>query len=908
MLDSVSLAAIAQEARNCFLEEDAPEYLQILREGIIQLKKLINDKKSSEKLAHLYKELGRAAHSIKGGAGMAEIFIVSKLAHKIEDIFEALQQDRVNDLDTTLELLTLGIDELESLIDAEKNDTFQDIQNSELIDILDQFLTTFNPQQELIDIGFADDSFINVALTEDLSACIERVREIIDNPELATEENITNNLNILLEECQLLGQALNCDWLVNLSQVIKDLKSQNINSIQDFTLLAIAEIEYHRQQFLGRDASTKIKFSENFSKLLPLEKQEEKSEKKLGVNSINNSNNRNLRVPIQKITKMGDIVGQLLIFYERLTLYENQIKQGSNNLKKKTKLLSPLKEKIESIYDQLTINDSNKSPVINKKKIEELSDFDSLEFDEYTQVHSALQSLTELITQVQEVREDFELVNREFQETLIDMRKSLDILDQELRQVRLVPFMNLAGSFIKPLEKLNKTYNKSVELVIEGKQILIDQNIIESLRTPFNHIIRNAFDHGIETLKMREKLGKTLPAKIILSAKLEGNNVILTITDDGKGIDIKKVYEKAIDLGLFSINTEFNNLTRQQILSTIFSPGFSTASQVTDLSGRGMGMDIVKGEIEKLRGTIQVNTEIGKGTEFKLKIPMALNIISLLLVKISTQLIAIPSENVFRIIRLSDYEIKNNKLIWENKKIPVYNLCQILPYNQNIPIDISTPYVGLLLNIGNEEIIITVDAIVDEKPLVTKSFDDTVNIPAYLGGCTILGSGTIVPILVPDYLKPLFTNYQEKTQEEKSNKNIANTKDKLSVLIIDDSVTVRRSLNLVLTQVGYDVTQCRDGKEAWNTLQNTFINFDLAICDLEMPGFDGYKVLQLIRVSEKWQNLPVIILTSRDNNLHRQKALDLGANAYIIKPFNPIKILEMVVQITSSSYNQSCSV
>lgn len=909
MLDSISLAAIAQEARNCFLEEDAPEYLQILGEGIIKLKELIYDKNASATLVNLYKELARAAHSIKGGAGMTEMLIVSKLAHKIEDIFEGLQQNRVNDVETALQLLTLGINDLEIFINNEKNGIFQDVENLELMDILDQFLTTFNPHEELIDIGFADDSFIKTALTQDLSACIERVREIINNPVLATEENITNNFNILLEECQLLGQALNCDWLININQVIKNLESHHSYSIKNFALLAMAEIEYHRQQYFQKNPSTKIEFSENFTQLLAIVKQEENlkikkeledklQEKKLVINTINNYN-KNLRIPINKIIKIGDLVGQLLIIYESLALYENQMKQGSNNLKKKTKLLLPLKEKIESIYDELTIIENQKSPLVNKK-IEILSEFDILEFDEYTQIHSALQSLTELITQVQEIGEDFNLVNREFQETLIDMRKSLDILDEELREVRLLPFINLAGSFIKPLEKLNQTYHKSVELVIEGKQILMDQNIIESLRTPFNHIIRNAFDHGIETSEIRQKLGKILPAKIILSAKIEGNNVILTITDDGKGIDLKKIYQKAIDLHLFSINTDFKSLTNEQILATIFSPGFSTASQVTDLSGRGMGMDIVKAEIEKLRGTIQVNTKIGKGTEFKLKIPMALNIISLLLVKTSRQILSFPSENILRIIPLSDYDINHNQLIWENEKISVYNLAQILPYHQNIFIDIDTPYAGLLLNINDEKIIITIDAILDEKPLVTKSFDSVVNIPAYVGGYTILGNGTVVPILVPDYFKPLLINHQEKMKEKKvdNHKSTMDTlKRKLSVIIIDDSVTVRRSLNSLLTKVGYNVIQCGDGKEAWNTLQNTSVNFDLAICDLEMPGFDGYKVLQLIRVSTKWQNLPVIMLTSRDNDLHRQKAFDLGVNAYITKPFNRINLLEKVKEL-----------
>ncbi|MGI0479777.1 hybrid sensor histidine kinase/response regulator [Geminocystis sp. CENA526] len=898
MLDAVSLAAIAEEARICFLEEDAPEYLDTLTKGIDDLKLSFQQDKNNQKLEFLYKELGRAAHSIKGGAGMAEMHTVSKLAHKVEDIFEALQQDRISDFETTFQLLTLSIESLENLVNLEKTGSISDDNSDELMGILDEFLTNLNPQDEVIDIGFADDSFITMALTQDLSACIDRVKETLDNPSLATDDNITNSLNILLEECQLLGQALNCDWLVQLTTVIRSLQQNNQDSIEHFIRRSIEEIESHQKQFLeGNKTPT---FSSYFQRETPEKnlvnkKTEDKKIETLKTQTqeITSSsvNSRNLRIPLDKITNLSNVVGQLLTNYESLKLYENQLKQASINLKKKTKSLAPVKEQIESMYDQLTITQTNLLNNNLKEIKKDLAEFDSLEFDEYNQVHTALQNLTELIIQVQEVREDFDLVNRDFQETLIEMQKSLNILDQELRKVRLVPFISLAGSFIKPLEKLCKTYDKSVELVIEGKDILIDQNIIEILRTPFNHLIRNAFDHGIESTEIRQKQGKSLPAIIKLTAKIEGNSVILTIQDDGGGIDINKVYEKASSLGLFPSNVFFNDLTKEEILRTIFSPGFSTASQVTDLSGRGMGMDIVKAEIEKLRGTIQVDTNINKGTEFKLKIPLGLNVISLLLVKISQQVIAIPSENVLRVISLASEKIKDNQLLWKGVKIPVYNLSQILPYNQLYKMDISQGYIGLLLNIAGEKIIMRVDAIVEEKPLVAKSFDDTVAIPPYIGGGTVLGNGKFVPILIPDYLTPLLTTQHR----QKIDTTMA--KDKISVMVIDDSVTVRRSLNRILTQVGYDVTQCRDGKDAWNTLQSSTLSFNIAICDLEMPGVDGYKFLQMVRASQHWQHLPIIILTSRDNDLHRQKAFDLGANGYMTKPFNPLKIIDSIEQL-----------
>lgn len=901
MLDAASLQAIADEARNCFLYEDAPEYLKMLTQGIGQLQSNLTDTKNPEELIHIYKELGRAAHSIKGGAGMAEMQTVSKLAHKIEDIFEALQENLVKDPQTALQLLTLGIEELDNLIDGEINHN-QDVEEAnslELILALDEFLQNIDNPDKSTEIGFANQDFIKTALTVDLDACIERVEEILGSDSSLSPKDITESLRILIEECTLLGEALNCFWLVEFASKITLLKESKKIDILELTILAIAEVKYLRSQFLE---AKNPEFSEKFTLLLPQETPEIAKDKKEDKDQFSEkqTSGNNLKIPLEKVTKITNNVSELLIYHERLRIHENQLKRASLNLKKRTKELFPLKEKVGFIYDQLTITENQSSNNNLPQKSSNLEEFDSLEFDQYTEVHTALQSLTELMVQVQEIREDVDLLSREFQETLITMRQSLDNLGQDLTQIRLVPFINLAGSFFSPIEKLNKKYNKSVELIIEGKQVLIDQTIIENLRTPFNHIIRNAFDHGIESSKKREKSGKSKQGKIKLGAKLEGNNVIITITDDGNGIDIDKVFQKGLSLGLFPKNISSSQLSQEQILDLIFSPGFSTAKKVSDLSGRGMGMDIVKAEIEKLKGTIKVQTKAGKGTQFALKIPLALNLLHLLLVRCQKQTLAIPSDNVLRIIRISDHEIKDNQIVWEKQLIPFNSLYKILPYNSteifNYAPESSHSNIALLLKIGSQKIFLTVDAIVDEKELVTKGFDETTPVPAYVSGCTVLGTGEVVPILVPDYLKQLFNTLPSQSPEENPEKSseINKLTNQSSILVIDDSIAVRNTLNRILTQCGYQVVECRDGKEAWNVLQTTDQHFDLAICDLEMPGFDGYKVLQLVRSSNVWRDLPIIILTSRESDLHRNKAMNLGANAYLTKPFHPLKMLEVI--------------
>ncbi len=910
MLDTASLEAIAIEARNCFLDEDAPEYLKMLTQGIADLKTNLtksSTKTQKKELENIFKELGRAAHSIKGGAGMAQMPILSQLAHKIEDIFEALEQNRITDKETAIQLLVVSIEEVENLVEAEIHNTEIDHKSTqELIDALAEFLTTASNPVDSVEIGFANDDFIKTALNTDLEACIERVEEMLNTEESQEQKSIYLNesLNILQEECNLLGQALNCLWLEKFASQLTYLRNSNQIDIINLTSLAIFELRHLRNQFLEQSIKTP-KLSEKFKQLLPQEKKNKITDKKIVEKQIKTTN---LRIPVDKIIQMSDNLGELLIYYERLKIHENQFKQASSNLKKRTKSLIPLKEQIETIYDHLTVDSNDKNQ--EKKEInqfqnlfqpEYLTEFDTLEFDEYNQVHSVLQNITELIVQVREIREDVDVLNREFQETLIGMRESLDYLDKDITQIRLIPFINLAGSFFSPIEKLNKQHHKSVELIIEGKQTLIDQTIIETLRTPFNHIIRNAFDHGIESFKDRKKAGKTRESQIKLEAKLKTNNVIIQITDDGQGIDIDKVYQKGVSLKLIPANIPRNKLTQEQILDLIFSPGFSTATKVTDLSGRGMGMDIVKAEIEKLRGTIKVKTQAGKGTQFTLTIPLGLNIIPLLLIRCQQQILAIPSDYILRIARFSDHQINNDQILWDDQLISIYSLYKILPYNSSqifsYTPEKSIPNIGLLLKIGNENIFLAVDEILDEKELVTKPFDQTVPVPAYISGCTVLGNGEVVPIIIPDYIKNLFLKSSDTIQEDTkiNNNEILN---QLSILVIDDSIAVRRTLDRLLTQVGYQVVQCKDGKEAWNLLEITKQKFNLAICDLEMPKYDGFKVLQLVRNSAKWQHLPFIILTSRDSDLHRNKAKKLGATSYVTKPFNPLKMIEIVEQST----------
>ena len=937
MLDAATLEAITQEARQAFLDEDAPECLSLLTTGLQQLEgALLNA--SSATLKPIYKDLGRAAHSLKGGAGMAALPTLQQLCHGMEDLFDFLEKGQVEDTVTALGLLSLATEEVQNLIDLAMTGQIDhgDAPPLEIAVALAEFLTTCTSQEEeVVNVGEVSD-FIKTALSLELEACLEKVEQVLvpnAKPNLLVER-----FKVLAEECTLLGQALSCPWLEQVITHSHEIQSQGILSLAELTPLAIAELRRLRSQFLaGQEPS----FSVEFQNLLP--RPEKLPEPKGEIPTIAESpiavpstaipdqplipvfskpvsspseiavtpsplsrptpepvtGRQNLRIPLERVTRMSNTVSELLINHERLLIYDKQLRQASRNLKQRSQQLVPMREQVESLYDELTFSEQtsgNGSSSINTNGLSELAEFDALEFDNYTSVHTILQRFQELMVQVQEIQEDIDLVERDLQETLIHVRQSLDSLDEDLTQSRLVPFGALAKSFIQPLEKLSQRHQKSVRLEIVGESILVELVILEQLRTPLTHLIRNAFDHGLEFPKERQALGKNKEGTITLAASITSNQVMLTITDDGRGVNLAKIRQRAIALGLISEKDTVEN-SREKLLDCIFSPGFSTATNVSELSGRGLGLDIVKHLVESLRGTIRLETQEGKGSRFIIRIPLTLNILPVLLVRSQQKVLALSSQSVLRMLPMGDFPLTDGFIEWENQRLSVRSLHELLSYSPLHRLEskqVKPNNVGLMVVVNGQNVVIAIEEVIDERPLVVKALDPLTPLPAFLTGCAVLGTGEVVPILVPENFDSI---WQQQTSHETHSPlplGPASRNHQRSILVIDDSITVRRTLQRILIRSGYEIIQCRDGKEAWELLNRQNEGIDLAICDLEMPNMDGFSLLQLIRNHAVWKSLPVVVLTSRENDLHRQRAMGLGANKYLTKPFQPNKLLELV--------------
>ncbi|MDX1976870.1 MAG: response regulator [Pseudanabaenaceae cyanobacterium bins.68] len=588
-----------------------------------------------------------------------------------------------------------------------------------------------------------------------------------------------------------------------------------------------------------------------------------------------------LRIPTSKMEAIANIVGELLVSHERLVLQQQQLTSTNQNLRQLMRGVLPIQDQVQTLYDQLAINQT-----ANLKHSADNSEFDPLELDHYQEAHQSLQDFQETFSRIREANSDLDLGQRELSEQISQLRQQLDSLYSNLTKSRLVPFRNLAQRFKPQLKRLCQEYQKSVELEIEGEEVLIDQVILEQLQTPLNHLLVNAFDHGIEFSSDRLSKGKSANATIRIKATIQNNQVEILVEDDGCGIDLVKVHQKAIAKSLIDSHIPFSQWRREDLLQLIFQPQFSTANQVSQLSGRGMGLDIVQQQIKQLRGSLRLNTVLGQGTSFIIRLPLGLSLIPLLICQLGDRLIGIPSLSVLAILATEDLEFTGKNINWRTESIPLFSLSELLAFGEH---NQQKEKVCLILGGQDQPFAVTIEKIQAEKPLILKPLDRSIPTPAYLAGCTVLGTGRVIPVILPGEIN--LAKAQNLRSQSITPPNYAS-----KILIAEDSITTRQLLERTIKQIGIELISCRDGQEAWDLLSNPAIaqTISLVISDIEMPRLNGFELLQRIRSHNQIHALPVVVLTSRGGDRHRQKALSSGVNIYLTKPFNPKLVLSSI--------------
>jgi two-component system chemotaxis sensor kinase CheA len=472
-----------------------------------------------------------------------------------------------------------------------------------------------------------------------------------------------------------------------------------------------------------------------------------------------------------------------------------------------------------------------------------------------------------------------------------------ELLTAELQEKALMMRMVPLGEVFDPLHRLTRDFarsqKKEIDFIVKGADIGLDKKMMEKIGDPIVHMLRNAIDHGIESPEERRKAGKPERGRITLTASYDAGSVVIELRDDGSGIALEKIRERAIKKKLYS-KEELSALSEPELVDLIFLPGFSTSALITDLSGRGVGMDVVKRNfVEELKGSIRVDTGSGKGTCFTIRLPMTLAVMRVLLVQAGGMTFAVTTHYVGEIVRVPASEIiavlDRRAIRLREELISVKSLGELLqcsdgrgPGNKDLLL--------LVMRVGNEKLGLIVDALLDEEDMVIKSLPSHMTRLPLVAGVTISGKNDVICILnIPGVIAAA-----KALKETKKSRDVSATRsDAVRILVVDDSMNTRDIEKGILEAYGYEVDLAGDGIEAIERARN--YRYDLIVTDIEMPRMDGFSLTEWLRGNETYRDTPIVIVTSREKEEDKKRGIMAGANAYIVKgAFDQTNLLETV--------------
>lgn len=472
------------------------------------------------------------------------------------------------------------------------------------------------------------------------------------------------------------------------------------------------------------------------------------------------------------------------------------------------------------------------------------------------------------------------------------LRQACDALETEVHRVRMLPFSEACQGLDRIARDVAQAGGKEVQLVIEGGDVEIDRSILEGLKDPLIHLVRNAVDHGIEPPAVRMQAGKARCGRLLVKAALRGPQVEVTVADDGGGIDLEAVRTRALDRGLPAATDE------RELLQVLFQPGFSTARIITDVSGRGVGLDVVKVRVESLHGNVAVESSPGSGTCFSISAPLTLTTLRTLLVSAGERVFAVSSTTIEQLRRVEPDDFRSvggrDVIVGNGPPVPVVSLAETLGVAAR-----DTARAGklpaVLIAAGGQRVAFLVDELLVEQEVVVKSLGERVRRVRHVSGATLLPTGQIALVLnAAELVRSALEPGQRRSI--KPGPAAATTHESKRLLIADDSVTTRSLVKSILEFSGYHVTAAVDGAEAWRLLQER--GADLVVTDVEMPNLDGFGLLETIRRSKRFHELPVIMVTALDTPEHKARGIEAGANAYLVKSaFDQAALLETIGQL-----------
>ena len=617
-----------------------------------------------------------------------------------------------------------------------------------------------------------------------------------------------------------------------------------------------------------------------------------------------------VRVRADILDRLVNQAGEVSISRSRL---ENEVTTLRSSLLELNENVGRLRDQLREVEIQAETQISSRMAMSGERE------FDPLEFDRFTRLQELTRMMAEGVSDVSTLQVNISKTVDGATDDLHTQARLTRELQQDLMRVRMVPFASISERLYRITRQTSKELDKRVNLDIRGTSVEIDRSVLEKMAGPFEHLLRNAIVHGIEKREKRLALGKNEIGEILVQIRQEGNEVVINFNDDGQGLDLKRIREKAQQTGLLEMD---ETVTDAEASNLIFESGFSTAQEVTELAGRGVGMDVVRSEAASLGGRVSVTSTPDHGSNFTIHLPLTLAVTQVVLLNCGGKTYAVPSVLVEQVQQLKAPALaaayNDGAIMWQGQRVPMHYLSTVLADFNALPVSQQyTPIV--IMRSGNDRVALHVDQVVGNREVVVKNIGQQLSRMAGISGATVLGSGEIVLILNPlplaqkmehdmlraprllqensDHPQVSAANEQlgavSETQDANAQQPVQGLRRNHIVMVVDDSLTVRKVTQRLLLREGYQVVLAKDGVDALQQLQA--ITPDVMLVDIEMPRMDGFDLTRNVRNDERLSQVPIIMITSRTADKHRNYAQELGVNAYFGKPYQEDVLLDAIL-------------
>jgi chemosensory pili system protein ChpA (sensor histidine kinase/response regulator) len=887
------------EIVSIFLEEA----VDILESAGQALQRWLSDPDNAAPLSSLQRDL----HTLKGGARMAEVEPVGDLAHELESLYEGLVDRRYSHSETLAQLLQQSHDRLAVLLEQLQNQQALGAPN-DLIEAIREFRQGNTHTAEVAEAAPANDSPGHDP--ELLEIFLEEGFDIIENSGAALVrwqaepsnrqevETLLRDLHTLkggarmveiapigdlAHELEFLYEGLSAGVLQPTPALFALLQSSHdrlaqmldaaragqplppadrlIDAIKNFSHPAVTETPVVMPSTLKPDTPTPLA--------------------EAGADMV--------KVSAELLDDLVNLAGETSIFRGRIEQQVNDARVALNEME----------TTIERMRDQLRrLDTETQGRILSRQQVDAerlgYEEFDPLEMDRHSQLQQLSRALFESASDLLDLKETLDRRNQDAENLLQQQGRINTELQEGLMRTRMVPFERMLPRLKRIVRQVSSELGKDVEFVVGNAEGEMDRNVLERMAAPLEHMLRNAVDHGLESAEVRIAAGKPAQGRITLDLSREGGDIIFDIRDDGAGVPLEAVRRKAIKRGLLAPDADVSD---RDVLQFILQPGFSTAEKITQISGRGVGMDVVHEEVRQLGGTMVIDSTPGQGVHFRIRLPFTVSVNRALMVQCQEDQYAIPLNTIDGIVRVLPNDLEGHYRLdpptYEYAG-QTYELCYLgeLLKTSTRPklLGQSLPLPVLLVQCNDRHVAVQVDAMAGTREIVVKSLGPQFATVQGLSGATILGDGRVVLIL--DLLAPIRAMQARVPQKPVAQDLEVEPHKPLLVLVVDDSVTVRKVTSRLLERHGMNVLTAKDGVDAMLLLEEHMP--DVMLLDIEMPRMDGFEVATQVRNDERLQHLPIIMITSRTGQKHRDRAMAIGVNDYLGKPYQESVLLESI--------------